>query len=233
VNQLYWRERALYDAVVRAADRVRSAQAGGAGAEDVRQAMAERREAVGRALKAGERLLGAAGGSAAGATRERVQAILEALAVYGSARPPEANGRLVAGLAPPGIDALPELARTAPAPAAGSPASPSRERPAPAQAALAGRRVLEAEARAAEAELGARRREAAAAASALAEAERRAEGAAGELAEAERRLARARERVAEAAAARERAAAASARAAEALARAERAAEAAKAPSPSS
>jgi hypothetical protein len=235
VNQLYFRERERFAAVVRAGDRLRAAQAGGAGAEEVREAMRERRAAVAEALHAAERALAAAGHGAAGAVRTRVHATLEALAAYGSARPRETDGRLADDLAAPGFDALAALSGPVAQPmraeeerprSEASPVVPpsGQEGAARAEASEAAR----AELRRAEAELGVCRRQAEAAATARAEAERRAEGARAEQEEAERRLERSRQRVAETTAARAEALAQAERAAAALEAAERAVAAARA-----
>lgn len=220
VNQLYWTARREFDDLVDAGDRLRALQARGVTAGELREAMRDRREALTAAIRKVEGALEAGGHATSAAVMQRLSTTLEALATYGSARPPAIQpGRLTEDLSPPGFEAVTALA-AAPPPSAhqrpkeGALATPSRD-----EAALESARV---EVSRAETELAVRRRQVDAAREALAEAARRREGAQAELAEAERRVAKAQERLRETAEAVDRAQAEVEEIGRALAEAERA-----------
>jgi hypothetical protein len=110
VNQLYWRERRLYDAVVKAAVRVRAAhgQALTGKKADVRLAEAAKEAAVRGALDRAEALLRQAGDAASEATLTAVRETLNALPGT------EGIGRLTRPLqAAVGFDTLGDLLRGA------------------------------------------------------------------------------------------------------------------------
>ena len=228
VNALYWRHRALFDAVRRSGERVRRAHEGAADAGSLAGALGERRELLAAAMRTALEELVAAGHAAASAAERRIRGTLEAVAAGVAIEPRE--GRLSADLEPPSFDVLAGLA---PALAPAAPVSPGRAVPA----------VSAPESGPA---LGAADRQAERNALALAEAERsrlqrqveraeegeraarvRAEAASAEIGEAERRLERARRRREEVAAELERARGESAAARQALAQAQRALEAAR------
>lgn len=220
-NQVFWGARREFDALIDASDRLRALQASGATANELRQAMRERREALTAVVRAGEAALKGGGHAASAGVVQRVATTFEALATYGSARPPAIRpGLLAEDLVPPGFDAMGALA-PAVAPRPREP-GPSAE---PTDAAAAEREGDEARSRVEraqlEAELAATRRLAAAAETAAEEAAQRAEGAGSELAEAERRLAKAAERAREAEAAAKDARTAALRASRELAALER------------
>lgn len=133
VNQLWWREREAFDALIEAAAQVK------AGARDAsrthREALAELRERAAR-------LLQEAGNAAAEPTLRRVTTTLSAIAAIGSFDP-DPPGALSADRDPPGFEALGFGAMPAKA------AEPVRED--------GGRRAAEAERRRAEAEAEKRR----------------------------------------------------------------------------
>lgn len=102
VNQLYWKKREAYDALVEAATELRAAHKavlGGRGG-DLRTASKVHDEAVDRALKATLQLLKDGGQNASDATR---QAVLNTLRAIPSDDPP---GRLARALQPGGFEML-------------------------------------------------------------------------------------------------------------------------------
>ncbi|MGE0816539.1 MAG: hypothetical protein AB7O28_19490 [Vicinamibacterales bacterium] len=118
VNQVYWRDRPLFDRVVAAADAVREAHARqlSGRAADVAGTEAAHREAVREAVAAARRHLEAAGHPATTATLEAISRTCHALPSS------DARGRLTRPLAPAGLEALAGLAIQAlrPAPPASS-----------------------------------------------------------------------------------------------------------------
>jgi hypothetical protein len=217
VNQLHWTARDAFDALLASAERLQTAQAGGAaGASALREAMNARRQALGSLVHRAEGLLTKAGHGTNPATLRRVSNTLEALAAAGSRPEGVRPGRLVQELEPPGFDAfagmaasLPEGPRpktlpfappppTADAKARKAPAAPDARKVEAPPEDERGRALESARAALAEAEarLERARRAAREAAGALSVAEKRAEGARGELDEATRRLERAKERTA-------------------------------------
>lgn len=126
VNQIYWHERPLFDAVVRAAEAMRDAhrQALAGKAADIRAAETAHRAAIRDATKAATARLTGAGHPATAATLDGITRTLEALPT------PEAEGRLTRPLAPAGLEALAGLTMAPP------PARPAlrvvSSRPAPA-----------------------------------------------------------------------------------------------------
>jgi len=193
VNQLYWRVRPDFDAVVTAGDVQRLAEqtrlAGGAA--DVRAAGAGRDRAIARALKTIDGLAAKAGVALGPPIRQRIKNTLEAIATDGSARQTRFDGRLIEDVTSTGFAALAALAALAPPPAPAKRPAAGRV----ATAAGAGRRAAAEKARAREADR-ARARAALAAAESDARALRGdADRAARELADAEARAVRAREDV--------------------------------------
>jgi len=201
VNQVYWSDRARFDALVTALAEVAAAQReglGGAGAAALRDATRRKAERLQEAVRAAERALAAGGGSTLLGVQQRLSATLEALA---SPRPSGAvsettPGRLVSELQPSGFDValglgsmdLPPVPRVRPSAAApvGVDAEP-RE--------MEGASL--ARERAAEFEVARLRREVEGAARRLREAESRAEAARAELDGLEARLPPARAKAAE------------------------------------
>jgi len=184
-NQLYWNARPVFEALIHAGGRLRDAQRRGAGAEELREAIRARRDALQAALREAEAALASAGHGAGPQVLRRVAATLEALASgAGEGRP----GTLTGDLEAPGFDALAGLVARGPAPRPAAKATPE------AKAEEARSRAAE-EAALHEAEAARQKRRAEEAAATLAEARQRAEGARRELEEAQRRLDRARERL--------------------------------------
>jgi hypothetical protein len=125
VNQIYWRDREAYEALVDAAERLRTAHRSvlaGHGA-NLREADEAHRDALKGALSSALRSLKETGQKVSSATQTEIARTLESLPVEG---PP---GRLVKPLIPEGFAALqglPIQPRTATAPK-GKPAAPDRE----------------------------------------------------------------------------------------------------------
>jgi hypothetical protein len=135
VNQIYWRDRRVFDALLDAGEQLRKAQSArlaGRRSADLQKVSRERQEAFDAALKSGFGFLREIG-SANPAMRDRIARTLEALGAYGRSSPDTARGRLTADLDPPGFEALAALAgtrSTAPPlrlvkPAAASPPEPA------------------------------------------------------------------------------------------------------------
>lgn len=108
VNQLYWHERAEYDALLAAGAAMRDAQqarlSGGRDAGFVR-AMAERDAIVARLAAQAERLAAAGGVTVTADTRQRVRTTLEAIALR-SGDPQLLHGQLAEDVPLPGLQAL-------------------------------------------------------------------------------------------------------------------------------
>lgn len=126
VNQLYWKSRRIYDALIDAATTLRSAHKAvlGGRSGDLRGSSQAHDEALDRALKATLDLLADAGQKATEATRQAVLNILRALP---STDPP---GRLARALQPGGFEMLTgfEIAPGKPTPGARlTPAPPSKK----------------------------------------------------------------------------------------------------------
>lgn len=111
VNQIYWHERAVFDAVVAAAEAMRDAhrKALAGRAADIREAETAHRAAIRQAVKAATTRLTSGGHPATAATIEAITRTLEALPAA------EAEGRLTRPLAPAGLEALAGLTVAAPA----------------------------------------------------------------------------------------------------------------------
>jgi hypothetical protein len=125
VNQLYWRDRAAYEALVDAAERLRKAHRSVLAGQsaNLRDADDAHRQAQKAALSSALRLLKETGQNVSSATQTEMSRTLEGLPVEG---PP---GRLVKPVIPEGFAALqglPIQPRKAPAPRE-KPAPPTRE----------------------------------------------------------------------------------------------------------
>lgn len=108
VNQLYWHERAEYDALLAAGVAAREAQQArldGAGGGDLERALAERDAVVRRMLQQAERLAAAGGVSLSADTRGRVRTSLEAIALRAGDTSLQ-HGQLTEDVALPGLQAL-------------------------------------------------------------------------------------------------------------------------------
>lgn len=116
VNQLYWRARPDFSAVVDAGDRLRAAQAqllAGREVADFQDVFSARMRVVGRALKTIDGLAARAGVDLSPSIRRRVQTTIEAIASQGSSGGRPFDGRLTGDLTPPGFEALAALAAAA------------------------------------------------------------------------------------------------------------------------
>jgi len=188
INQLPRQCPELYDRLVSAGDRLRSAQAGTDTAV-VREAATERRAAIDKARRRVLTLLEEGGHGTSPAIERRVGASLEAIATFGSADGAPPRGSLEGDLEPPDFSTIQSLTATAP-PLPGSDRDLPTEIPPDAETQTAREAVSEAELHA---EL--RRRTVRSSEEALRFAELRAEAARGEVAEAERRRDAARSRL--------------------------------------
>jgi hypothetical protein len=119
VNQLYWRVRPDFDAVVAAGGRMRAAQQrmlAGKKATDFAALSTARDEAIARALKSIEGLAARAGVEMSAVIRQRVRTTLESLAIQGGWGDQARAGRFESDLALPGFETLASLAAALPPP---------------------------------------------------------------------------------------------------------------------
>ena len=111
LNQVYWRERSLFDRMIKAGDALRTLQqrmlAGKAASP--RDAMAERQAAVHDVVERAAAFLRQDGNQVTAATRQRLATSADALASYGSDAADYVPGRLSADLDAPGFAALATL----------------------------------------------------------------------------------------------------------------------------
>jgi hypothetical protein len=111
VNQLYWKHRDLFERLLAAGDRLRSAQASqlrGKGGE-LREPLEARRVALSELSQDAGALLREAGHTPSPDLMRRITTTLEALATYGSQQATPAAGRLTDDIDPPGFEALASL----------------------------------------------------------------------------------------------------------------------------
>lgn len=111
VNQLYWKHRDLFERLLAAGDRLRSAQASqlrGKGGE-LREPLEARRVALSELSSDATALLREAGHTPSPDLMRRITTTLEALATYGSREATLAAGRLTGDIDPPGFEALASL----------------------------------------------------------------------------------------------------------------------------
>jgi hypothetical protein len=131
VNQVYWTERGVFDALIEAAARLRLAQREGGSPDAIREAMRQRRDGLAAAVKRAEAALGASGHGAPTATVLRISSTFEALASQEGPGP--TPGRLTVDLDPPGFEALAGMNFTAgPTPPGPPPPRPLSPEPPPA-----------------------------------------------------------------------------------------------------
>jgi hypothetical protein len=125
VNQLYWREPALYQRLIEAGAAMHAMTGGDA--DGLRSAMATRRAALDEAVRSCGSMLAEAGHGTSMSTMRRVALTLEALAAHGGSDPDKRAGRLSADVDPPAIDRLAALASMAAVPerAASPPPEPA------------------------------------------------------------------------------------------------------------
>lgn len=111
VNQLYWHERPLFDALVAAGEKFRAAQQAQLAGKsaDLLGALDARRDAVAALTKIAARVLHDAGHNPTADMMRRVTTTLEALATHGRGPDAPRHGRLMADVPPPGFEALAAL----------------------------------------------------------------------------------------------------------------------------
>lgn len=159
VNQVYWRARSTFDALIKSGERLRKAQVAAleGRSSDVRGATDEHRRAITDAVKEAERLAAAEGSKP---PTDALMRTLEALSM--STEPAERPGRLTRPLQPAGFEALGDITLKAPAPPK-EPRRPSKKEEAARQKAEAAEKKRQAAIRKAEAALARARRRVAAA----------------------------------------------------------------------
>jgi methyl-accepting chemotaxis protein len=111
VNQLYWHERPLFDALITAGETFKAAQqAQLAGkAADLVGALDARRDALAALTRAAAHILHDAGHNPTADMMRRVTSTLDALAAHGRGPHAPAHGQLMADVPPPGFEALAAL----------------------------------------------------------------------------------------------------------------------------
>lgn len=148
VNQVYWRERDIFDALIETGDAYRGALSG-EGAAAASEADQARKDSVSSALKAAQTIVEADAQNPSPALMARIATTLDAISSYGSANPAPVSGRLEADIDPPGFGAFAGLvpkSRPAPestptetpaaAPASGRASDPQAEKDAEKEAAI-------------------------------------------------------------------------------------------------
>lgn len=110
-NQLYWRQRKLFERLLTVGDQFRKAQAAQLAGKsaDLRAPLEARRETLAELSRHASAILNAAGHPASPDTLRRVMNTLEALATYGTQQGAPPSGRLTADVDPPGFEALAAL----------------------------------------------------------------------------------------------------------------------------
>ena len=108
VNQLYWRQRELFDQLIATGQRLRQPQTTGRAAKagDLRTAFDERRELLSQLSESATALLNDAGHNPGLDTLRRIAATLEAMSAYASLPAGMSAGRLSKDIDPPGFDLL-------------------------------------------------------------------------------------------------------------------------------
>jgi hypothetical protein len=111
VNQLFWRHRKAFDALLTAGDEFRQAQAAQMGGKpsDLRGTLETRRKALSTLSTLAAALLEQGGHSAGPDTMRRVMTTLEALSSFGTHPDAPVAGRLTADVDAPGFEALAAL----------------------------------------------------------------------------------------------------------------------------
>jgi hypothetical protein len=111
VNQLYWRHRRQFDALMDAGERFKKAQAAqlAGKAADIRAPLEARRAALAGLSTLAANLLDASGHTPSPDTMRRINTTLEALATYGAHPGAPQPGRLTDDVDPPGFEALAAL----------------------------------------------------------------------------------------------------------------------------
>lgn len=115
VNQLYWRHRPEFNALLASGERLRKAQASHIAGKsaDMSGALEAHREALTALSKRAAEVLGEAGHPASPEMMRRITTTLEALGAYGTLPEAPQPGRLSDDLDPPGFEAIAALAPAA------------------------------------------------------------------------------------------------------------------------
>jgi hypothetical protein len=113
VNQLYWRDRKDFERLTKAGDHLRLAQqqrlAGHGDADDLRQAISLRQEAINALVARAREVMRSGGLTVSPDMVQRVSTTIESLSAYGTSEAAPRAGRLVEEVAPPGLEALAAL----------------------------------------------------------------------------------------------------------------------------
>jgi hypothetical protein len=113
VNQLYWRDRKEFERLTKAGDHLRLAQqqrlAGHGDADDLRQAITARQEAINALVARAREVMRSGGLTVSPDMVQRVSTTIESLSAYGTSEAAPRAGRLVEEVAPPGLEALAAL----------------------------------------------------------------------------------------------------------------------------
>lgn len=124
VNQLYWKRRPMWDALMLAGDELRR-QAGDPSTHS--RLMQQRRQALRTLLAQAEGILTEGGHALGASTLKQIHDTLEAASIYGESLPDEPAGRLTRVLEPPGFEALLSMGAKLP-PRAEKPTGPDDSR---------------------------------------------------------------------------------------------------------
>lgn len=111
VNQLYWRHRQAFDALLETGERFRQAQTrrlAGSGT-DIRRLLNERRDTLSEMSRLAAGILQKSSGASPPGVMRRITASLEAISTYGTLSGGPRAGRLVEDVDPPGFDSLAAL----------------------------------------------------------------------------------------------------------------------------
>jgi hypothetical protein len=113
VNQLYWRDRKDFERLTKAGDHLRLSQqqrlAGHGDADDLRQSIASRQEAINALVARAREVMRSGGLTLSSDMVRRVSTTIESLSAYGTSDAAPRAGRLVEEVAPPGLEALAAL----------------------------------------------------------------------------------------------------------------------------
>jgi hypothetical protein len=113
VNQLFWRDRREFEKVTKAGDRLRAAQqlrlAGHGDADDLREAITARQEAIQALNNRAKEIMRSGGLTLSPDMLQRISTTIESLSAYGTSEAAPRAGRLVDEVKPPGLEALAAL----------------------------------------------------------------------------------------------------------------------------
>jgi hypothetical protein len=129
VNQLARRDRVGLERLLRTVDRVRAAQLGQSGADELPRLTAEYRESLAAAVRAAARVLGDAGARPGPQALDRIRTTLAGAAADEELRVPLRHGRLTAEVGPRGFAVFGAAPPSAPARARRAAPAPARAAP--------------------------------------------------------------------------------------------------------